>query len=163
MDEIEQRLRTATDATIGSYDAWRKNPKEGGTRESLMEAVHELRKVAARLEIEVAVSERDEMTAKPIPIPPHRSSRKPYGDSPTEDNIGNNAADSAGNTAAGHSSGFRDQQPGGRDNRGGGGGHGGGQHRRRRMSMGGGHGGGGGGGHGGGGNGPQGGGGGDQS
>jgi hypothetical protein len=155
MDEIEQRLRTATDATIGSYDAWRKNPKEGGTRESLMEAVHELRKVAARLEIEVAVSERDEMTAKPIPIPPHRSSRKPYGDSPTEDNIGN-AADSAGNTAAGHSSGFRDQQGGGHRDHRGGGGAGGGQHRRRRMSMG--HGGGGGGGHGGG-NGPQGGGG----
>ena len=162
MDEIEQRLRTATDTCIGSYDAWRKNPKEGGTRETLMEAVHELRKVAARLEIEVAVSERDEMTAKPIPIPPHRASRKPYGESPVEDNIGNAAGDSAGNTAAGHSSGFRDQQGGHRDHRGGGGGGGagGGQHRRRRMSMG--HGGGGGGHGGGGGNGPQGGGGSDQ-
>jgi len=46
------------------------------TRESLLEAVHELRKVAARMEIEIAVSERDQMTQKPIPIPPHRSSRK---------------------------------------------------------------------------------------
>ncbi len=133
MDEIEQRLRTATDACISSYDAWRKNQKQDGAREALLEAVHELRKVAARLEIEVAVSERDEMAARPIPIPPHRASRKPYGDQQGDDNIGN-AADSAGNTAAGHAGNFRDQGSGG--HRGGGGGHRHGGGGRRRMGMG---------------------------
>lgn len=105
MDEIEKRLRDATDACITSYDAWRKSPKDGGVREDLMEAVHELRKVAARLEIELAISERDEMAARPIPIPPHRSSRRQgnNGDSGHEDNIGN-VADN-GNYSGGHGGG----------------------------------------------------------
>ena len=88
MEDIQQRLRATADACITSYDAWSKNKKEGGVRETLMEAVHELRKVAARLEIEIAVNERDEMASRPIPIPPHRASRKPGGDVP-DDNIGN--------------------------------------------------------------------------
>ncbi|MBI4031928.1 MAG: hypothetical protein HY370_09645 [Proteobacteria bacterium] len=88
MDEIEKRLSEASEACVKSYAAWRKDPKEGGSREVLMEAVHELRKVAARLEIEIAISERDEMAAKPIPIPPHRSSRR-GGNDGSDDNIGN--------------------------------------------------------------------------
>ena len=90
MDEIEKRLSDASEACIKSYTAWRKDPKEGKNREDLMEAVHELRKVGARLEIEIAISERDEMAAKPIPIPPHRSSRRGGGnDTGADDNIGN--------------------------------------------------------------------------
>lgn len=134
MDEIEKRLREAADACITSYDAWRKNQKEGGTREALMEAMHELRKIAARLEIEIAVSERDEMTSKPIPIPPHRSSRpmsQGGRDNFADDNIGNAADYSGGNSSSG-GGGFQ----GPRDNNRGGG-SGGGQHRRRRMGMGG--------------------------
>lgn len=80
MDEIETRLRAATDNTVKFYQAWRTQQKDGKAREELMEAVHELRKVAARLEIEIAVSERDEMAAKPIPIPPHRAARKRPGE-----------------------------------------------------------------------------------
>ena len=139
MDEIEKRLREATDACIASYDAWRQNQKEGGTREALMEAMHELRKIAARLEIEIAVSERDEMTSRPIPIPPHRSSRPqtPGRDNFANDNIGNAVDNSGGNSNAGFSQGPRD------NNRGGAGAGAGGQHRRRRMSVGGGHSGGG--------------------
>ncbi len=141
MDEIEQRLRTATDSCISSYDAWRKNQKDTGVREALLEAVHELRKVAARLEIEIAVSERDEMAAKPIPIPPHRSSRKPGGgDNQFDDNIGNAVESGGGNVGPN----FQQRGPQ----------HGGGHQnamRRRRMGPGG-----PGGGHGGG-NGPQGG------
>lgn len=128
MDEIEKRLREATDACITSYDGWRKAPKDGEVREKLMEAVHELRKVAARLEIEIAISERDEMAARPIPIPPHRSSRRQgnNGDFGADDNIGN-VADN-GNHFSG----------------GGGGGGGGGHHRGhgggpRRGGGGGGH------------------------
>lgn len=138
MDEIEQRLRTATDACISSYDAWRKNPKGSDMRENLMEAVHELRKVAARLEIEIAISERDEMAARPIPIPPHRASRK--RENGVDDNIGNAAEPSEGGGGGGQHSGFRERSGGPRRSGGGGGGHGG-----PRRSHGGGGGGGGGG------------------
>ena len=91
MDENEQRIRDSTDACIKSYEAWRTKPKDASVREALQEAVHELRKVASRLEIEMAVSERDEMADKPLPIPPHRSSRRPRGpqDDMDDDNTGN--------------------------------------------------------------------------
>ena len=134
MDEIEQRLRTATENCINSYDAWSKNQKDGEVREKLMEAVHELRKVAARLENGIAISKRDEMAARPIPIPPHRASRKQQGDMGIDDSVGN-VLDNG-----------NDMQP-----RSHGGGGGGGQHRHGGRRGGGGgrpH----GGGHGGGGN-----------
>lgn len=81
MDEIEQRLREASEACIKSYGDWRKNEKDSTGRESLQDSVHELRKVASRLEIEIAVSERGEMGNKPIPIPSHRASRENKGNS----------------------------------------------------------------------------------
>lgn len=76
MDEVEQRLKEATDNCLACHAEWNKNRKDSKVREHLMEAVHELRKVAARLEIEIAISERDEMASKPIPIPPHRSNKR---------------------------------------------------------------------------------------
>lgn len=91
MDEIEQRLRASTDACITSYEAWRSKQKDGAAREALLEAVHELRKVASRLEIEMAVSERNEMAGKPLPIPPHRSSRRPRGPGEGGDDMDDNA------------------------------------------------------------------------
>lgn len=135
MDEIEKRLSETAEACVKSYATWRKDPKEGTNREVLMEAVHELRKVAARLEIEIAISERDEMAAKPIPIPPHRSSRRGGPDvGGPEDNIGN-VMDSGGGGGAfggggGHSSGGHHRSSGPRrphHRSGGGGGHGGGR------------------------------------
>lgn len=74
-DETDKRLRETADECIKAYEAWMKSKKDFGARENLMEALHELRKVASRLEIEVAVSERDEMTQRPIPIPPHRAAQ----------------------------------------------------------------------------------------
>ncbi len=74
-DEIKQRLQDSTDNCIKSYEAWRKDEKNVGSREALQEAIHELRKVASRLEIELAISERDQMAQKPIPIPPHRNAK----------------------------------------------------------------------------------------
>ena len=116
MDELEKRLREATDTCIKCHDSWRKDAKEGKNREELMEAVHELRKIAARLEIEIAISERDEMAAKPIPIPPHRSSRRGGGSEfGADDNIGNVMESGGGGGAFGG---------------GGGGGHSGGGHHR---------------------------------
>ncbi len=75
MAEIKERLQNATAECLKSYDAWSANNKDSKAREALQDAIHELRKAASRLEIDVAVSERDEMAQKPIPIPPHRDAR----------------------------------------------------------------------------------------
>lgn len=80
MDEIKQRLSASSDACIKAYEAWRAKTTDTGARETLQEAVHELRKVAARLEIELAVSDRKAQTSDPIPIPSHRASRRQGGD-----------------------------------------------------------------------------------
>ena len=76
MEEIEKRLRESTDACIKSFENWVKQNKNLESREGLMEAMHEVRKVVSRVEIEIAISERDRLGSRPIPIPPHRSSRK---------------------------------------------------------------------------------------
>lgn len=75
MDEIKQRLKEASEACITTYEAWSAKP-DIATRESLQEAVHELRKIGARLEIELAVSDRKSFGNDPIPIPSHRASRR---------------------------------------------------------------------------------------
>lgn len=79
MEEIEKRLRESTDACIKSFENWVKQSKNLESRETLMEAMHEVRKVISRVEIEIAISERDRLGSRPIPIPPHRSSRKREG------------------------------------------------------------------------------------
>lgn len=75
MDEIAKRLEETSAACHKAYDLWSKDRRNADALEGLAEAVHELRKVASRLEIEMAASERDEITQRPIPIPPHRASR----------------------------------------------------------------------------------------
>lgn len=127
MEEIEKRLRESTDACIKSFENWLKQNKNLESRESLMEAVHEVRKVVARVEIEIAISERDRLGSRPIPIPPHRSSRKASGE---EADFGDDDA------------GFESQDVQPRHGGGGGGGegrrHGGGRDRGRRPMRGGG-------------------------
>ncbi len=86
MDEIEDRLKTTSENCIEAYIVWNKDRKDVKTRESLQDAVHELRKVAARLEIEIAASERSDGSQRKIPIPHHRSSRKKINNG--EDNKG---------------------------------------------------------------------------
>lgn len=96
--EVKERLKTTSEACLKCYDAWDGNDKDVKAREALQEAIHELRKVASRLEIELAISERDQMTQKPIPIPPHRDSRggknrggaNRGGNDDADDNSGNN-------------------------------------------------------------------------
>lgn len=95
MEEIEKRLKEATDSCLECHAVWIQNRKESKARENLMEAVHELRKAAARLEIEIAISERDEMASKPIPIPAHRSNKRKY-----QDGNGSGGDDNRGNTDA---------------------------------------------------------------
>lgn len=76
MDEIEKRLREGSENCYNCYEAWKKSQKDSAAREALLEAIHELRKISSRLEIELAISERDEMAQRPIPIPPHRDAQR---------------------------------------------------------------------------------------
>jgi hypothetical protein len=109
MDDISKRLRDAADNCVKSYEAWAQGKKDVGARESLQEAVHELRKVSARLEIEVAASERDDITQRHIPIPSHRASRHRHGgegsgslpDFITEGGSSNADEDAIGNSVEG--------------------------------------------------------------
>lgn len=73
-ENLTQRLTDALKRCVTSYEAWQSRPKDVPTRQQLEEAVHELRKVTARIEIEMAVSERSDRSQKPIPIPAHRAS-----------------------------------------------------------------------------------------
>ncbi len=76
MDEdVKTRLENTSKICIESYEAWDAK-KEAETRENLQEALHELRKVASRVEIEITKSERQASSGKPIPIPSHRSNSK---------------------------------------------------------------------------------------
>ena len=93
-DDISKRLKETASQCGEALDAWLKDKKDNKTRSALQEAVHELRKVSSRLEIELAISERDEMTQKPIPIPSHRDSHKRVGDK--NDNRGNRAPKEGG-------------------------------------------------------------------
>lgn len=89
MDEIENRLRAATDACLGKYAQWRANRHDSDAREDLQDAIHELRKVSSRLEVELAISEREELAQRPIPIPPHRAARERPQTAPDDDSAGN--------------------------------------------------------------------------
>lgn len=74
-DDIKTRLKNTSEECQKCYDVWSGNDKDDKAREALQDAIHELRKVASRLEIELAISERDQMKQKPLPIPPHRDAK----------------------------------------------------------------------------------------
>lgn len=125
MDEIETRLRETADKCIKAYEGWSKSKKNIEARGILQESLHELRRVSARLEIEMASSERDEMTQRQIPIPSHRSARHRGESSGSalpdfiteggndDDSIGNSVEASEGQSHGGN----RPQRSGGSPNR----------------------------------------------
>jgi len=76
MSEIHERLKETSKICLDSYDKWNSDKKNADGREQLQESIHELRKIISRLEIEIATSERDNSSNKPIPIPTHRSQNK---------------------------------------------------------------------------------------
>ena len=100
-DNIEERLHDTSKTCFECYQAWANDKKGAEPREKLLEAIHELRKVASRLEIELAVSERDEMTKTPIPIPPHRDAHKRKGQKGGNEKNGNRAQPDSGADEAG--------------------------------------------------------------
>ena len=95
MDEIKTRLQDTSENCFKAFEAWSGDKKNMELRETLQGTIHELRKVASRLEIEVAVSERGNGSQKPMPIPSHRDSKKPGGN---KGGNNGNKADNAGNT-----------------------------------------------------------------
>lgn len=72
-ENTAQRLQEAAAKCLSSLNAWNDDLKNTDARETLLEAVHELRKVTSRLEIDIALSDRKVVNAKPIPVPEHKS------------------------------------------------------------------------------------------
>lgn len=93
-EDIKERLSNASAECLKCYEAWVGNQKDDKAREAMQDAIHELRKVSSRLEIELAISERDQMAQKPIPIPPHRASRNKA--QRNQDDIAGNVQDNGG-------------------------------------------------------------------
>lgn len=96
MDEIAVRLKDTTEECQAAFDAWSGNRKGSGETATLKEAVHNLRKVASRLEIEMAKNEREELAQRPIPIPPHRASKGYRGDKKAQTQQAESVAADAG-------------------------------------------------------------------
>lgn len=72
-ENTAQRLQETAAKCLSSLDTWNKDLKNTEAREDLLEAVHELRKVTSRLEIDIAMNDRKAVNAKPIPVPEHKS------------------------------------------------------------------------------------------
>jgi len=76
MTDTLKRIQENGATCIAAYEAWDAEKKDGGKREALQESIHELRKAIARVEIEIATSDRANSSAKKIDIPTHRSQSK---------------------------------------------------------------------------------------
>lgn len=76
MDDIQTRLQETSQNCLKAYAEWEGKKQDSSAQEQLSNAIHELRKVSSRLEIELAMSERDQMTSQPLPIPHHKSTQK---------------------------------------------------------------------------------------
>lgn len=76
VQDIQTRLKETSQSCLEAHSAWEKDKKDQKAQEALHASIHELRKASSRLEIELAISERDQITSKPLPIPSHRSTSK---------------------------------------------------------------------------------------
>ena len=97
MSEIITRLEDTSKTCIEAFKSWDSDKKNNQAREDLLEAVHDLRKVTSRMEIELAIAEREENARGPIPIPSHRDANKKT--SRGGNGAANSADDNAGNRA----------------------------------------------------------------
>lgn len=75
-NDIQSRLQEASKNCLEAFADWDGKKQDSQAQEALHAAIHELRKVSSRLEIELAMSERDQLSSKPLPIPAHRSNMK---------------------------------------------------------------------------------------
>lgn len=74
-EPVEDRLREHSQALLTAYLAWKEAPGEESAQ-TLRDGVHEVRKVMARIEIEMSANRREEGAMRPIPIPAHRAARR---------------------------------------------------------------------------------------
>ena len=86
MEEIQKRLQETSQECLKTHEEWTKKKDDKKAQEALHNAIHELRKVSSRLEIELAVSERDHLASKPLPIPSHKATQKGAGGTSILDN-----------------------------------------------------------------------------
>jgi hypothetical protein len=110
MADIKKRLQDSLDTCLKNYEAWDSKKGDSKLREELQDSIHEMRKAVSRLEINIAVSERDNISDNPIPIPPHRSSAKEKGAVESilpDTNSTGNKKDNGGNGGARRSKGGR--------------------------------------------------------
>lgn len=75
VDAVEARLRETARGCLSAYRNWRQTPGETSIQ-ALSDAVHDLRKALARIEIDMSASRREEQAIRPIPIPAHRAARR---------------------------------------------------------------------------------------
>jgi hypothetical protein len=69
----DQRMDEAARACAEAYRAWKSQSADGKGAQSLSDAVHDLRKVIARMEIELSASRREEV--RPLPVSAYRANR----------------------------------------------------------------------------------------
>lgn len=75
VDAVEARLRETARGCLSAYRNWKQTPGESSIQ-ALSDAVHDLRKALARIEIDMSASRREEQAIRPIPIPAHRAARR---------------------------------------------------------------------------------------
>ena len=71
--ETAQRLQETAAKCLSSLEKWNGDLNDNEAREALLDAVHELRKVTSRLEIDIAMNDRKATNSRPLPIPEHKS------------------------------------------------------------------------------------------
>ncbi len=76
MDDIQTRLEETSKNCLEAHKIWEEKKSDKKAQEELHIAIHELRKVSSRLEIDLAISEREQNVSRPLPIPAHRSANK---------------------------------------------------------------------------------------
>ncbi len=72
INEIEERLRGATGDCLSAYRQWLV-AEDSDAEEALSESLHSLRKVLARIDIDLSAKRSTVAVLKPIPIPQHRA------------------------------------------------------------------------------------------
>ncbi len=85
MTDTLNRLKDSSANAIRTFEAWENKRSDSSLREAAEEAIHELRKVTSRLEIEMVSVERKEQSQVSIPIPPHRAAMNRPAQRPPED------------------------------------------------------------------------------
>lgn len=74
IDETEARLRKAARALLKHYRDWRGSSDQPvENRAKLGTALHDLRKVMARIDMDISIEASRENAQKPIPLPRHRN------------------------------------------------------------------------------------------